>query len=133
MAVLRNRESDVTTTENRRADRSARNPNPALQLIGGPRPEPLRRRRGLPPAGGRRSLFGDSGFAQAINDALPSGDRSRIVARRTGANSGDGESRVHRQSRPNLGPRFKEPPDKGQGGGQKEMRHWEISIGFDRP
>jgi hypothetical protein len=52
---------------------------------------------------GSRSFFWDPGFAQAVNDAVPSGDRTRIVARYVGAITGDAESRVDCESHSSLG------------------------------
>jgi hypothetical protein len=54
------------------------------------------------------SFLRQPGLAPVINEAFPSSDRSGIVARSVGANSGDAESRVQRQSRPNLRVRLRE-------------------------
>ena len=61
------------------------------------------------------------GPAQVVDVALPIDDRSRIVGRYAGPKSGNGESRVDRESRANLGPRFRKPPDPRQSCRQKEM------------
>jgi hypothetical protein len=73
---------------------------------GGPLRRQERHSHGL--GGGSRSCLRNSGLAQAVNDALPSGDRSRIVARRTGEKSRDAECRVDRKSCPSLRARFRE-------------------------
>src|SRR5271157_3481276 len=78
-----------------------------------------------------RAFFRDPGSAQAVNIALPLGDRSRMVARSIGAKSGDGESRDDRQSGLSLGPRLRELPEPRKSGSQQETRAGEAPIGFD--
>src|SRR5271166_6978329 len=80
----------------------------------------------------RRSLFRHSGHTQAVDVALPPGDHSRIIAEHAGAKSGNGESRVDGESRSNLGPRFRKPPETRQSGRQNEMCARIIPVGFDR-
>ncbi len=80
-----------------------------------------RRRRGSLRDGGR-SLLGDSGLAQAVNDALVFCDpRGVVIAWCASPKPGDGEGRADGQSRPSLGPRLRKAPKTRQGRRQNEM------------
>ena len=86
-----------------------------------------------PPGRGRPSLFGDSGLAQAVDEAISTDDHSRMVARH-GEDPGITETRVDGEPRLNLEMRFREPPETRQSGRQKEMRGWILHSGrADRP
>ena len=80
---------------------------------------------------GKPSLLRHPGLAQAVNNVLATGDPSRVIARSARAKSGNGEGRVHCQSRLSLGLSFREPPETRQRGRQTEMRQRIIPIGFD--
>ena len=59
-----------------------------------------RRRRGSRRGGGPRSLLGDPGLAQAVENGLKLGQIRRVVAHRrpSSAGAGDGEGRVEREA-----------------------------------
>jgi hypothetical protein len=90
---------------------------------------------GKPPfaRGWRRSLFGDSGLAQALENGLKLGEVRRVVAHRGpgGAGAGNRQNRVEREPRMSLRAGFLEPSEARKDGREKEMRICKIAIDFD--
>ena len=102
----------------------------------GPMPhDRRRRRRGSPQGGGRRSLFRDSGLAQALENGLKLGQIRRIVAHRRpgGADARDGVGRVERETGRGSGMRLVKSTKLRERGGQIKICRRKISIGLDRP
>src|SRR5271166_483797 len=93
------------------------------------------RRRGSRRGGGRRSLFGESGLAQAVENGSEGGQIGRVVAHRrpVGAGAGDGEVRVEREAGLDGGTRLVETPRLREGGGQPKICWRMVSVGLDRP
>jgi hypothetical protein len=67
--------------------------------------------------GGSRSLLGDAGFAQALEERLKLGHIRRVVTHRRPerAGAGDGEVRVEYAADPDCGTRFVNPTDLREG------------------
>jgi len=65
-------------------------------------------------------LFGDSGLAQALENALELGETGRVVGPRRpgGADAGDGEGRIDRKAGLDCGLRLLESIKLSEGGGQ---------------
>src|SRR5271157_4561437 len=93
------------------------------------------RRRGSRRGGGRRSLFGDSGLAQALENGLELGQIRRVVAPRRpeGAGAGDGEGRVERETGLDGGIRLVRSTKLREGRGQVKICMRVISVGLERP
>src|SRR5208337_890654 len=93
------------------------------------------RRRGSRRGGGRRSLFGDSGLAQALENGLELGQIRRVVAPCSpgGAGAGDGEGRVEREAGLERGMRFVPSIKLRESGGQRKICRRQFSVGLDRP
>jgi|SRR5271165_2300371 len=94
-----------------------------------------RRRRGSRRGGGRRSLFGNPGLAQAVENLLSLDQECRVVAHRRpgGAGARDGEGRVEREASLDGGMRLVESTKLREGGAQHKMWLRIISVGLDRP
>jgi hypothetical protein len=80
----------------------------------------LKGRRGWRRGGEQRSLFGDSGLAQAFKNRLKLSQIRRVVAlcRPGGSAAGDRVGRVEGETGPDRRTRFVNSPQLRQGGGQ---------------
>ena len=102
------------------------------------RASPRRRRRWAgrrqAPREGRRSFFGNSGFAHTLENGVKLDQKRPIVAhRRPGsAGSGNAEGRVEREAGFDSGMRLVQAAQLRQGGAQNEICIGEISVGLDR-
>src|SRR5260370_11446952 len=79
----------------------------------------------------RCSSLRQPGLAHAVADVLTVSQIGRIVARRAGAEAGDGESGIEGKPGLNRGPRLIEPAKMRQRGGEIEMRERKISVHLD--
>jgi hypothetical protein len=86
-------------------------------------------------AGERRSLFGDSGLAQAYENGLELGEIGRVVAHRRpgGAKASNGEGRNEGETDLNRGTGLIEMAKLRESRAQHKIYIREISVGLDRP
>src|SRR5271157_575731 len=85
--------------------------------------------------GGRRSLLGDSGLAQAIENGLELGQICRVAApvRPGGAGAGDREGRLEHEPGLDSGTRLVDSTKLREGGSQRKICPRKIPVGLNRP